>query len=134
MKIDKRLYDIIGAAIERHPNFLNSFHNENWANAVYELYHSDTDGEGKELVVNMILGEKPSIIYTKEFAQAFWFSDEDEHIGVTYRFYKVKKEVHIDHQRLTIWKYHQVKLILADDPLEYLGRFILHNRDIKEWR
>lgn len=119
-KPDIRLYPAIETAIERYPNFLNQGHNENWANGAYELYHNNTDGEGKQMVVNMILAENPCIIYSKEFAQAFWRNEADKDIYISYSDHRH----HIGNETVDHWQFHQINMILADDPLVYLESFL----------
>lgn len=118
-KTDQRLYPIIGAAIERHPNFLNSFHNEQWANCVHELYYGGNESRTSSIKIALI--EQPNIIYSKRFAQAFWFDDD---AGITIVTYFPPEEGHPDKQTWKHWQYHQVQMILADDPLEYLESFL----------
>ncbi len=117
-KPDIRLNTILRKAIKNDPDFLAVYFEEAAIDYMVDMVEEQSHVQEQ---IDMILRANPSVIYSKEFAQAFWFDDD---AGITFITYFPPEEGHPDKQTLKHWQYHQVQMILADNPLDYLESFL----------
>jgi hypothetical protein len=61
------------------------------------------------------------IIFSQEFAQAFFAEEEGNTVQITYDF-QDKQAVEIE--TLTYWQYQLMRMAIEEDPIQYLEQFL----------
>lgn len=121
---DKRLYPIIAKVIENNPEFLKNY----WIDDSWEpaLGLFQDGGMHKESIIEMVLQHNISVIYTQEFAQAFWYNEPKVDVFVIINSSSVDGSYVINNvdSVIQVWQYHQIQMLLAGDPIEYLETFL----------
>ncbi len=124
---DGRLFPIIAKAIERYPKFLNHYWtDDSWEHALGSFHHNE---RSRDSIIEMVLNHNEFVIYTKEFAQAFWFDVDKVDVFLIINSSSVDGHyvIHNVDKVIEVWQYHQIQMILADDPIEYLEGFLDEN-------
>jgi len=76
----------------------------------------------KETTYDTILKLKEVVIYSHDFAKAFWGEKEIE-IEVVEEFLGKKNDDHIYYLQKA-WRYHLTQMVLEKDPIKYLKKFL----------
>lgn len=65
-----------------------------------------------------------TIVFSHDFAKAFWGEDPFSEFRVEYRSMKVTDEKYQGWEKLETWQYHLQQMVLEEDPIKYLEQFI----------
>lgn len=77
----------------------------------WDKYHSPgVSGKAGWVDYAIMVGDYPTLIYNHDFAKALWGDDPS---------WAINPEEHVEN-----WQHHLQQMVIADDPLEYLGNNI----------
>lgn len=100
---------------------INTLPNRIFTNALVRLEGDWYWGEYEEVFEENYI---PSLIFSHDFAKAFWGSGVFEHMQGNVDFYKII----VEEKYLTVpmegWQYHLQQMVLEEEPLKYLEKFI----------
>jgi len=127
LRVDVRVRRAIRQAIDNDHSFLEKYTTkEDAAYVIAKTLQEGNTGYDMNDAIRHILERNPTVIYSKEFAQAFWLNVQDppyEYVSAKFSRESSSTPFHYG-ITLTRWEYHQIQMIREDDPLEYLNKFI----------
>lgn len=86
------------------------------------LYIHFSDGEKSWEAKVFITKEVKSVIFDHDFAKALW--GEDKQLVESKTYHLTKSGYKERRQFIEAWQYHLQQMVIADDPIKYLGENI----------